>query len=454
MSDSAQLDKASLDIESKMPTVDDEAISPVDDFPDGGLRAWQCVALLQRKPERPASLQDQTLGRGQYPSQETQAHIIPFNRFGFVNSWGVFQAYYQTELLKDTPTSDIAWIGSIQYSFVFLPGVFAGRLFDLGCFRPLFLTSSALLVTATFLVAECKEYWHFLLCQGFAVGLAGGGIMSNTSAVVAHWFKKRRGLAMGIMAVGSSLGGTLIPIAARNLIPRIGFPWTMRIVGFVLLTGLTAANLLVRRRLPCTDVRGGLFNLAAFKNPAFTLYCASTFVLFFGIYTVLTYIDVSATSVGIPAEFSFYLVSIANAGSGVGRYCAGLLCDMYGPMNVMIPFTTIAAVMTFAWPYATTKGALIVVAIFYGFASGSFVSLLSNPVIEFGETADVGRRTGMVTTILSFGALAGPPISGAINTGTGGFEAVGWYAGGVVLVGVSLMFASRYLVLGGLHGRV
>jgi len=47
--------------------------------------------------------------------------------------------------------------------------------------------------------------------------------MNPTTAVIAHWFKKRRGLAMGMMAVGSSLGGTLIPIMARNLIPIIGY---------------------------------------------------------------------------------------------------------------------------------------------------------------------------------------------------------------------------------------
>lgn len=46
--------------------------------------------------------------------------------------------------------------------------------------------------------------------------------MNPTTATIAHWFKRRRGLAMGMMAVGSSIGGTVIPIAARNLIPRIG----------------------------------------------------------------------------------------------------------------------------------------------------------------------------------------------------------------------------------------
>jgi MCP family monocarboxylic acid transporter-like MFS transporter 10 len=46
-----------------------------------------------------------------------------------------------------------------------------------------------------------------------------------------------------------------------------------------------------------------------------------------------------------------------------------------------------------------------------------------------GEIADVGRRIGMSMTILTFGVLAGLPISGAINSASGGFEAVGYYAG-------------------------
>lgn len=49
--------------------------------------------------------------------------------------------------------------------------------------------------------------------------------------------------------------------------------------------------------------------------------------------------------------------------------------------------------------------------------------------MDMGETNDVGRRMGMFMSILSIGALAGPPISGAIDTATGGFQDVGYYAG-------------------------
>lgn len=259
---------------------------------------------------------------------------------------------------------------------------------------------------------------------------------------------------MGLVAVGSSLGGTIIPITAHNLIPILGFQWTMRIIGFILLFVLTMANLLLRRRLPPTNAPGGLLNLRAFKSAAFTMYCISAFVVFLGLYTLLTYVNVSASLLPNTGALSFYLVAIANASSILGRYAAGLISDRVGSINVMIPFTSVAGILTYAWPFARTKASLITVTILYGISSGSYVSLFANPMMAFGDTKDVGRRVGMFMSIFSLGALAGPPISGAINTATGGFEVAGYYAGSTVLVGVAMMCVVRYMVLGRAIGKV
>lgn len=74
-------------------------------------------------------------------------------------------------------------------------------------------------------------------------------------------------------------------------------------------------------------------------------------------------------------------------------------------------------------------------------------------MIAMGDTGDVGRRSGMYMTLLSFGALAGPPISGAINTATGGYKAVGIYAGTAIMAAVVLMCVTRHLVLKSFWGR-
>ncbi|KAK0490501.1 major facilitator superfamily domain-containing protein [Armillaria novae-zelandiae] len=389
------------------------------DYPDGGLRAWLVIAGTM---------------------------CSMFSTFGFINAWGVFQAYYEETLLSDSDPSAIAWIGSIQYALVFMPGLVTGRMFDIGHFKVPFLLASILLVVATFLVAECSQYWHFLLCQGFAIGMASGTIFGPSVGVVGHWFRRRRGIAIGLIATGASIGGTVFPIVARGLINTVGFPWTMRIIGFILVAGLGIANLTMKRRLPPVNSPGGILNLRAFKSAPYAIWCLSTFIAFLGLYTALL-------SYGVSPDVAFYLVAIANASSGIGRIVSGICVDRLGALNYFGPMTIIAGILTYAWPFARSVAAMIAVAVIYGFSSGAYISSFLIPMIELGEISDIGRRTGMAFTIAAFGAVAGPPISGAINTATGDFEAMGYYAGSAIMLAVVLMYFVRYLVVGTLRGR-
>ncbi|KAK7685973.1 hypothetical protein QCA50_010783 [Cerrena zonata] len=401
--------------------------SHLDDIPDGGTRAWLVV-----------------LG----------AAFSSFATFGFLNAWGVFQAYYTETLLRDRSPSDIAWIGSVQYCLIFLPGLVSGRLFDMGYFRITLFAASCTLVTATFLVAECTEFWHFLFCQGFAIGISCGMIFGPSLTVVSHWFNKKRGAALGLVSIGSSLGGTIFPIAARNLITAVGFKWTMRILGFIVMFGLIICNLLVTTRLPPRKVTGPFMDFEMFRYKPFAVYCVATFVTFLGLYTVLTYIDISAVSAGLSSDFSFYLVSITNASSGFGRISGGLLADRFGAMNVMIPFTICAAVLSYAWPFATTKGAFVAIAVLYGATSGVYVSLLPSPPMAMGDLQSAGMRMGMSTVGLGLGLLGGPPIAGAIIDRTHNYKGAGYYAGSIVILAVILLVITRQLRLEGkLRGK-
>lgn len=69
------------------------------------------------------------------------------------------------------------------------------------------------------------------------------------SAVVT-WFYKKRALAVGIAASGSSLGGVIFPIMVQRLVVEVGFGWTMRICAFLILGLLIVANLTIRSRIP------------------------------------------------------------------------------------------------------------------------------------------------------------------------------------------------------------
>ncbi|KAJ3551697.1 hypothetical protein NP233_g13029 [Leucocoprinus birnbaumii] len=338
------------------------------DIPDGGLTAWTVVF---------------------------GSACCMFSTFGLLNCFGVFQAYYQETLLNDRSPSSIAWIGSIQYSLVTLPGLIAGRLFDIGYFRPLFFSTSVLLVTATFLVGQCTQYWQFLLCQGFAVGFACCGVFTCSNAVIAHWFKSKRGRALGYMGIGCAISGSVFPVVCKRLIPLVGFPWTMRILGFMLLLAMGLSNLTVKRRLPPMNSKSKLLSFAVFKHVPFSVYSLAAVFITLGLYTFLNYIATSAILSGTSPEFAFYFVSLFNASTIVGRWSAGLLGDRVGPLNVLIPHLFVIGIVTCVWPALHSTGALMAIIIIYGISYGSYITLSVVPPMNMGGEADVGSRTSV-----------------------------------------------------------
>ncbi|KAG1863604.1 MFS general substrate transporter [Suillus subalutaceus] len=394
--------------------------------PDGGMRAWLAVFA---------------------------AALVTFSTFGFSNSWGVFQAYYEENLLLHTPPSTIAWIGSTQYALTYLPSLVTGRLFDLGYFKIPFFAASCVLVACTFLTAECTQFWQLFLTQGIGLGMGCGFVFSPAIVIVSQWFSKRRGLALSATTLGAALGSIVFPVAAQNLIPLIGFRWTVRVFGLMLMAAMGTANIFLKRRLPPVNVRGGLFNLKAFRNKAYSTYCVSGLVILLGLYTELTYISVSAVAIGVSKDFSFYIIAIANAASAFGRVSSGLLGDKIGALNTMAIFTAITGITTIAWPFAKDEPQLIAIATIHGFSIGAYITLYSASAVAMGKMEDAGRRVGMFMSIIGLGGIAGPPISGAISTTTGGFAAAGYYAGGSIIFGVALLLVAQYLHLGRLWGK-
>ncbi|KAF8185923.1 major facilitator superfamily domain-containing protein [Mycena galopus ATCC 62051] len=397
--------------------------SDVGDFPDGGLKA--CIVLFGT-----------VMGF--------------FSTFGYVNSWGVFQAYYQQKLLHHSTPSQIAWIGSMQHAMIFFPAVVVGRLFDIGYYRGPFASGGLLIVLMTFLVPECKVYWHFLLCQGFGVGIGCGLMFCTMITVVTHWWKKRRGFALGVTSAGGGLGATVFPIVIRQLIVRIGFPWAMRTLGFILIFLLAIPNLCVARRLSPIKTPGGLLGLRVFQSSAFYVLCIAAFIQFLGLFTVLTYISSSAIAFGISPNFAFYLVAVVNFSAGVGRIVSGILGDHFGPMNITIIMTALTGLTTFAWPFCRTVAKITVISVFYGFSSGAWIALIGSMTGQLGDIDDIGRRIGVINTVASIGTVCGPPISGLFANTALGYTGVGYFAGSALLVSAVMISISRLFAAPGL----
>lgn len=54
-----------------------------------------------------------------------------FCSIGFINAFGVFQAYYSETLLSNMSNSDIGWIGAINNFLLFAGSLVTGRILDM-----------------------------------------------------------------------------------------------------------------------------------------------------------------------------------------------------------------------------------------------------------------------------------------------------------------------------------
>ncbi|TGJ81274.1 hypothetical protein E0Z10_g7497 [Xylaria hypoxylon] len=374
-------------------------------------------------------------------------HLIITNTWGFINSFGVFQTYYM-ELLG-RPPSDISWIGSITVFLTFFIGTFTGRLVDAGFLRPVLVVGTALLTLGIFTTSAATEYYQLILAQGFTIGLGCGFLFCAAITTVATYFSKKRSFAIGITASGSVTGGLIYPAIARQLLPTIGFAWTIRVMGLVMVVTMLFVVAFMRSRVPPRRT-GSLVELSAFREFEYTLYAIGMFFNFWGVYLPFYYLGTfSRNAAFVHPSLSYVdslnLVLILNGVSIAGRLLPNHLADRFGPLNILAPFALISGVTLFAWMVVDTPTKLYVWAAFYGLTAGGIQSLF--PAGLSSLTTDPrkqGTRIGMVFTIVSFATLTGSPIAGAIIAASGGrYSGAQAFAGVSLLIGSSLIFGAR-----------
>lgn len=182
--------------------------------------------------------------------QVAGSFCLMFASWGSFMSYGAFQEYYKSNSITgQTSSSTIAWIGSLQAFLLMFGAALTGTLYDSGYFRQMLYAGSFLMVFGLMMTSLAHEYWQFILAQSICAGSGMGLVALGALATTGTWFVKRRGLAVGIGSTGASVGGIVLPIALRHLIPQIGFPWAVRTMAFIVAAVLILPLVVSRQRL-------------------------------------------------------------------------------------------------------------------------------------------------------------------------------------------------------------
>lgn len=141
-----------------------------------------------------------------------------------------------------------------------------------------------------FATSVATEYWQLFLAQGVCKGLGDGLVFCPTVSLVATYFSTRRSLAMAVTASGAATGGIIFPVIAQQLLARVGFGWTVRVMGFVILFNSVVAMALARVRLSPRRA-GPLVEWEAFRETPYVLFCVGMFFLMWAVYFAYFYVS-------------------------------------------------------------------------------------------------------------------------------------------------------------------
>ncbi|KAF2008729.1 MFS transporter, MCP family, solute carrier family 16, member 10, partial [Aaosphaeria arxii CBS 175.79] len=393
-------------------------------IPDGGKFAWLCL---------------------------TGTAACFFTSWGWINCVGVFQEYYKRVQYPDLSHSTIGWISATEMFCMLFSSPVAGTIFDNHGPRQLLYVGTFLHVFGLMMASISTQFYQTILSQGICSALGAGLLFNAAISCVATWWDKKRGMAMGITAAGSSLGGVLFPIIVSKTAPKIGFPWAMRTCTFIILALLSYAIFSVKSRVKPTKRP---FKATAFLKPLrelpYALFGIAYFFLTLGILLPLSYLVQDAHARGMGVEISQYLVSLLNAGSFFGRIIPGLVGDRIGRFNTMIVLVFLATIFILGfWIPAKSNAALIAFAPCIGAATGASISLPPAMIGQISDIKEIGVRSGTMWAIGSFGALIGPPLAGAlIGAVDGDFWALKVFGGGMCLASALFFVASRVALVG------
>ncbi|KAF2113085.1 major facilitator superfamily domain-containing protein [Lophiotrema nucula] len=384
--------------------------------PDGGLQAWTQVFC---------------------------AWLAIMNTWGFVNSFGAFQTYYASILPQSNST--ISWIGSTQAALLFFLGTFSGRALDAGLFRPTVLIGITLQLIGMFTMSFAKNYWQLLLTQGICTGVGGGIFFVPVMGLTSTYFAKKRGMALGIVTSGNSFGGIVYPIVVRQLLDKVGFGWTVRVLGFINVVSLAVVIAFMKPRLPPRKA-GPLIDMDAFRDHPYMLHVLGICFLMPAVYFVFYYIaSFARDELGMSYTDSLNLVIIVNGIGIPARVLPGFIADRYfGVLNTIIFCLFLNIIILWAWLGIHDIPGFYAFTAIYGLASASFQSLFPTTIaVLSNDITKTGTRLGMAFSAIAGSALVGGPIAGALLKAGGNYTApICWASAGAV-VGTVMVICAR-----------
>ncbi|KAJ2849227.1 hypothetical protein IWW36_002779 [Coemansia brasiliensis] len=364
---------------------------------------------------------------------------------GVSRAHGVYQEYYVVDEFANTPTATISWIGSVQNTMLNLCGIFVGVLSQIYDSRVLCATGAFAMGTAFILASFSTQVWQLVVTQGMMYGSAASFPYILGVTVPLQWIRKRRGLALAFVYMGSGVGGMWVSMITRLCIDNVGRAWSNRILGLIMVgLGVGLSPLIKARRPRHRPTK--ILDLSVVKEWQFLFIAVSSF--FAMAPNTIPYIMMPTYVADVLKEsstLSSTIVTIINVSGIFGRFVAGILSDHLGPVNVLVVWTLLAAYSQLGiWlPFANLRASIASAALF-GVTGSSIVGMILNALSHQYGVSRITYISGLIYMTYSLSSL------GVVQTASMMLDTVGHgtdYTWPIVYTGSLLVVATLILIV-------
>jgi MFS family permease len=348
----------------------------------------------------------------------------------------------------------------LGFLFAGLPfGILAGTLIDKIGARFVILAGVALVGMPLFLMGFMTRFWQFeILCIAEVIGYVLAGPIAN-QVLIARWFERRRGQAMGYAYLGLGLGGVVAPMLVNYLAHTLGWRHGLQLVGTLAMLVLFPIGILVTRSAPQEkgidpedfgelQSRGERTNavaasstvLQAVRTAPFWLILAGSTPAIGAIGAVIQHFILFLKDSGYTATAASQYSTILLAASLGGRVIVGHLADHLPKSYIMAFFYFLIGASVFLLAYPHSTPVLWLFAMIFGFSMGADYMLIPLVTSEWFGTASLGKLLALIIMGYSIGQWGEPWLVGRIFDAQGSYSLAWKFVGISGIAGAAIIF--------------
>ncbi|KAM6916452.1 monocarboxylate transporter 9-like [Xenentodon cancila] len=143
-----------------------------------------------------------------------------------------------------------AWVGSLVAGVGLIASPICSACVENFGARPVTIFSGVMVAGGLMLSAFAPNVQFLIFSYGIVVGLGCGLVFSATLTITCQYFDKRRGLALGIVTTGTSVGAFIYATAQNELIVLFGLDGCLLIIGAIALNLMACAGFMRPLEMP------------------------------------------------------------------------------------------------------------------------------------------------------------------------------------------------------------